>query len=232
MLMKRGFTLIELLVVIAIIAVLMGVLMPALQKVKKQGQAVVCQSSLKQIGLAATLYAENNKYMIPRGLINAGSPAWFELFMPYLSQKPTTAGDYRTVKIYKCKAYPQKEQTVCYVINDWKFSSKTDKVGGQDGTFTKTLSVKKPASVIYLTDYEYIDNSITPIITKAGQSGIETCDIRGIDDLPYALNGTTVNPKRRVPLDRHSRGTNILYFDGSVDHMRAEEVVMDKFRIN
>ena len=231
MLTKRGFTLIELLVVIAIIAVLMGVLMPALQKVKKQGYAVVCQSNLKQIGLAATLYAENNKYMVPRGLINKGSPAWFELFMPYLSQKPTTAGDYRTVKIYKCKAYPQKDQTVCYVINDWKFSSKTDMVGDQYGGFTKTLSVKKPASVIYMTDYEYIDPEKTPIITKAGQDGIETCDIRRIGDLPYALDGT-VNTSRRVPLDRHSRGTNILYFDGSVDHMRAEQVVMDKFRID
>jgi prepilin-type N-terminal cleavage/methylation domain-containing protein/prepilin-type processing-associated H-X9-DG protein len=228
---KKGFTLIELLVVIAIIAVLMGVLMPALQKVKKQGYAVVCQSSLKQIGLAANLYAENNKYLVPRGLIYATSPAWFELFMPYLSQKPTTAGDYRTVKIYKCKAYPQKEQTVCYVINGWKFSSKTDMVGDQEGGFTKTLNVRNPARVIYLTDYEYIDDTKTPIITKAGQTGLETLDIRQIGDLPYALNGT-VNTSRRVPLDRHARGSNILYFDGSVDHLRAEEIVMDKFRIN
>ena len=47
---QRGFTLIELLVVIAIIALLMAILMPALQRVRKQAQAVACMSNLKQWG--------------------------------------------------------------------------------------------------------------------------------------------------------------------------------------
>jgi prepilin-type N-terminal cleavage/methylation domain-containing protein len=53
---KKGFTLIELLVVIAIIAILMAILMPALQRVKKQARAIICKNNLSQYGLASRMY--------------------------------------------------------------------------------------------------------------------------------------------------------------------------------
>lgn len=57
---KNGFTLIELLVVIAIIAVLMGILMPALQRVKKKAKGVMCRSNLKQWGTMFAMYVDDN----------------------------------------------------------------------------------------------------------------------------------------------------------------------------
>ena len=64
---RRGFTLVELLVVIAIIALLMGILMPALNIAQKKAMFAVCKSGFHQIGLATLMYAEENRYRLSSG---------------------------------------------------------------------------------------------------------------------------------------------------------------------
>jgi len=63
-----AFTLIELLVVIAIVALLMAILMPTLQRVRKQAKAVGCQSNLKQWCLIWGMYTEDNNGYFPEGV--------------------------------------------------------------------------------------------------------------------------------------------------------------------
>ena len=72
--MKRtkGFTLIELLVVIAIIAVLMAILMPALNRAREQGKRAACLSNLKQMMLAWIMYADDNDGKMVNGNTNTG----------------------------------------------------------------------------------------------------------------------------------------------------------------
>ena len=62
---EKGFTLIELLVVIAIIALLMAVLMPALNKVREASKKVKCQAQMRQYGIATSMYANDNEGSLP-----------------------------------------------------------------------------------------------------------------------------------------------------------------------
>jgi len=84
---NKGFTLVELLVVIAIIALLMAILMPAIQRVRRQARAVACQSNLRQWGVVFSMYTEDNdgKFPFIHFAFLVADHMWPYIFRPYYS---------------------------------------------------------------------------------------------------------------------------------------------------
>ncbi len=110
--MKRsGFTLIELLVVVAIIAILAGLLIPVLGRAKDKGRTARCQNNLRQLGMAAMMFDEENQvYPIgwpPADLLALPTPPiWYRQLQPFLAQKDTVSGR----GIFICPSSVQKAQ--------------------------------------------------------------------------------------------------------------------------
>ena len=91
---KRAFTLIELLVVIAIIAILMAILMPALQRVKANGKTIKCLANMKQWGLVHSMYVDENDGKFYSGITWQGF--W------WLAQVDSKIRDWRKNKLWFC----------------------------------------------------------------------------------------------------------------------------------
>lgn len=225
---KRGFTLIELLVVIAIIALLMGILMPALQRAREHGRRIVCVSNVKTMGLANTLYSDDcDGWYVPIMDRTLGDNRYWpanKLFRELCGYKPrgvVTNDQWHAPKKFLCPSDRIAKKEIRdnqwdswisygYNLTDWYFS---DWFGiGYAGH--RNTTVPNPASELIFTE------SHDWWLWWWGANYEDGWDVLGQD---------TITPYKEVGCDgptlyRHSEGASIAFYDGHAAYMKKEKV--------
>jgi prepilin-type N-terminal cleavage/methylation domain-containing protein/prepilin-type processing-associated H-X9-DG protein len=166
---RNGFTLIELLVVIAIIALLMAILMPALNRAREQGKRAACLNNLRELTLGWILYADDNDDKIVQA--NTGRNDAWVIWPGYEASEQEQIDNIRSgllytycpeVKLYKCPTGIRGE-LVTYAI--------TDTMNGHDGVpgvkennlmIYRRMQIKRPNErVVFLDEGRLSTNSWT-----------------------------------------------------------------------
>ena len=224
-----GFTLIELLVVIAIIALLLSILMPALQRVKKQARTVGCQANLRQWGTVFSIYMQENDGYFTYG---DSSGRWRRILQDQHQERKLTAfcpeaanvdrhgGTYGTWGGESLDSdYVSQIDYGSYGVNRWVYNRTENQ---DDANYWKGSNHRGTNNI--------------PLFQDCSWYGAGPDDI----DMPPEYDGHTASTTgywrddnmRRVGLNRHNAATNVVFLDITVRRIGLKELWTLKWHKN
>ena len=219
----KGFTLIELLVVIAIIAILSGILFPVFSSAREKARTTVCQSNLKQLALAAMMYADDNNKCYPPAIYR-----YRGVDIYWTSEKILYYQYIKNREVFFCPnsaySYDPNAEDLDTRINIMNYSVNME-LSPRNSKGFKYTKVKAPSNVIIFYDASISILESNNWVKHRGQYNYYLPGAYQVTNLYKPYKTLTDDQLDDYKNGRHNDGVNVVYCDGHSKWVKSVDLI-------